>query len=79
MSVKLDDPAWAWWNGALAICFKIRDTEVSAIQLVEDDLRRLLFTHRQMGELVGKSFASAQKFGKEHEQELPPPVTAIVL
>lgn len=78
LSVKLDETAWAWWNGALAICFQLGDIEVFAIQLVEDDLRRLLFTHRQMGELVGKSFASAQKFCKEHEQELPPPVTAIV-
>lgn len=78
MSVKLDDTAWAWWNGALAIRFKLGDIEVSAIQLVEDGLSRLLFTHRQMGELVGKSKGSAQKFCKDHEQQLPPPVTAIV-
>ena len=45
---------------------------------MEDNLRRILFTHRQIGEPVGKNKASAQKFCKTYEQELPPTVTAIV-
>ncbi len=51
---------------------------VNAYQLAEDDLCRLLLTHRQIGEPIGKTKASAQKFCKEHEQELPSTVTAVV-
>ena len=58
--------------------FKLADIEVEAYQLANDSIERLLLTHRQIGEVVGKSKGSAQKFCKSHEQELPPTVTAIV-
>ena len=58
--------------------FKLADIEVEAYQLANDSTERLLLTHRQIGEVVGKSKGSAQKFCKSHEQELPPTVTAIV-
>lgn len=61
-----------------AVCLKLGDIEVCAYQLLEDNSGRLLFTHRQIGEIIGKSKGSAQKFCKTHEQELPPTVTAIV-
>lgn len=61
-----------------AVCFQLGDIEVCAYQLVEDNSGRLFFTHRQLGEIIGKSKGSAQKFCKEHEHELPPTVTAIV-
>lgn len=61
-----------------AVCLKLEGIEVSAYQLVEDNSSSLLFTHRQIGEIIGKSKGSAQKFCKDHEHELPPTVTAIV-
>lgn len=63
---------------AIAVSFKLGDIEVSAYRITEDNQPRLLFTHRQMGELIGKSKGSAQKFCKAYEQELPPPITAVV-
>ena len=63
---------------AIAVGFTLGDIKVEAYQLFEDNLRRILFTHRQIGEPVGKNKASAQKFCKTHEQKLPPTVTAIV-
>jgi len=41
-------------------------------------IQQALFTHRQIGEVVGKSKGSAQKFCKSREQELPPTVSTIV-
>lgn len=63
---------------AIAIRVKLGEIELCGYQVVEDNLRRILFTHRQIGEPIGKTKASAQKFCKEHEQELPPTVTAVV-
>ncbi len=63
---------------AIAVRFKLGDIEISAYQLVENNLPRQLFTHRQIGEVIGKTKASAQKFCQLHESELPPTVTAIV-
>ncbi len=63
---------------AIAVGFTLGDIKVEGYQLMEDNLRRILFTHRQIGEPVGKTKASVQKFCKEHEQELPPTVTAVV-
>jgi len=63
---------------AIAIRVKLGEIEVSGYQVVEDNLLSVLFTHRQIGEIIGKTKASAQKFCKTHEQELPPTVTAIV-
>ena len=58
--------------------FQLADIEIEAYQLASDQTLPLLFTHRQIGEVVGKSKGSAQKFCKSHEQELPPTVSAIV-
>ncbi|MGB7444203.1 MAG: hypothetical protein WA919_24315 [Coleofasciculaceae cyanobacterium] len=63
---------------AIAVRFQLGDIEIEAYQLAEEKTKRLLFTHRQIGEVVGKSKGSAQKFCKSHEQELPPTVSAIV-
>ena len=63
---------------AFAVCLKLGDIEVSAYQVLQDNQPRLVLTHRQIGEIVGKTKASAQKFCKANEQELPPTVTAVV-
>ncbi len=38
----------------------------------------LLFTHRQIGEAVGKTKGTAQRFLKQHADDFPPPVTASI-
>jgi len=63
---------------AIAVRVKLGEIEFSGYQVVEDNLLSVLFTHRQIGEIIGKTKASAQKFCKTHEQELPPTLTAIV-
>jgi hypothetical protein len=38
----------------------------------------LLFTHRQIGEAVGKTKGTAQKFLSSHASELPAPIKATI-
>jgi hypothetical protein len=63
---------------ATTVCLKLVNIEIPAYQVVENNAKRLWLTHRQIGEPVGKSKGSAQKFCKTHEAELPPTLAAIV-
>jgi hypothetical protein len=63
---------------ARAIRFQLGLIEVSGYQLACEEAQRLLFTHRQIAEVVGKSKGTAQKFCKSKESELPETVTAVV-
>jgi len=63
---------------AIAVRSQLGDIEIEAYQLAQEKTQSLLFTHRQIGEVVGKTKGSAQKFCKSREQELPPTVNAIV-
>jgi cell wall-associated NlpC family hydrolase len=63
---------------ALPVLVLLGNITVHAYQLASDNLCRLLLTHRQIGEPIGKTKASAQKFCKDHQQELPSTVTAVV-
>lgn len=61
---------------ARAVRFQLGNIEVSAYQLTSD--QRLLFSHRQIAEVVGKSKGTAQKFCKSKENELPETVRTVV-
>ncbi|MFP4100969.1 hypothetical protein [Coleofasciculus sp.] len=63
---------------ARAVRFQLGNIEVSGYQLTSDQDQRLLFTHRQIAEVVGKSKGTAQKFCKSKENELPETVKAVV-
>ncbi|MFP4412822.1 hypothetical protein [Coleofasciculus sp.] len=63
---------------ARAVRFQLGNIEVSGYQLTSDQDQRLLFTHRQIAEVVGKSKGTAQKFCKSNENELPETVKAVV-
>jgi hypothetical protein len=63
---------------ARAIRFQLGLIEVSGYQLACEEAQRLLFTHRQIAEVVGKSKGTAQMFCKSKESELPETVTAVV-
>ncbi len=59
---------------AQKVCYKLGDFSVEAYQLDG----QVLFTHRLIGETVGKTKSTAQRYCKLHEGELPTPVTAMV-
>jgi hypothetical protein len=63
---------------ARAIRFQLGLVEASGYQLACEEAQRLLFTHRQIAEVVGKSKGTAQKFCKSKESELPETITAVV-
>jgi hypothetical protein len=63
---------------ARAVRFQLGNIEVSGYQLTSDQDQRLLFTHRQIAEVVGKSKGTAQKFCKSNENDLPETVKAVV-
>ncbi|MEQ9549114.1 MAG: hypothetical protein RIM23_05800 [Coleofasciculus sp. G3-WIS-01] len=63
---------------ARAVRFQLGNIEVSGYQLTSAQDQRLLFTHRQIAEVVGKSKGTAQKFCKSKENELPETVKAVV-
>ncbi|MEQ8752698.1 MAG: hypothetical protein RID09_04150 [Coleofasciculus sp. G1-WW12-02] len=63
---------------ARAVRFQLGNIEVSGYQLTSDQDQRLLFTHRQIAEVVGKSKGTAQKFCKSNENNLPETVKAVV-
>jgi len=63
---------------AKAVRFQFGNIEVSGYQLTSDQDQRLLFTHRQIAEVVGKSKGTAQKFCKSNENNLPETVRTVV-
>ena len=63
---------------AQKVTVRVKDFSVEAYQLTIDDRNLLLFTHRQIGEIVGKTKATAQNFLKKHASELPEPIKALI-
>ena len=63
---------------AQKVTIVVHEFQIEAYQLTEDGQNLLLFTHRQIGEIVGKTKGTAQKFIKQHADEFPPPVTASI-
>ena len=58
------------------VTIQVKEFEVVGYQLAEDGRSLLLFTHRQVGEIIGKTKATAGRFLKQHAEELPPPIKA---
>ena len=56
----------------------VSEFQIEGYQLTLEGEPLLLFTHRQIGEIVGKTKATAQRFLKQHADEFPPPVTASI-
>lgn len=63
---------------AEAIKVEIGEFTISAYSLSQESQRQILFTHRLMAEIIGRSKTTAQKFCKENETKLPKTVRAIV-
>jgi len=61
---------------AQKVTLKVNQFQIEAYQLTEGG--ELLFTHRQIGEAVGKTKGTAQKFLSSHADELPPPIKATI-
>ena len=53
-------------NAAQKVTVRVKDFSVEAYQLTIDERDLLLFTHRQIGEIIGKTKATAQNFLKKH-------------
>ena len=58
------------------VTVRVKDFSVEAYQLTIDDRELILFTHRQIGEIIGKTKATAQNFLKQHAPDLPEPIKA---
>jgi hypothetical protein len=56
----------------------IGEFKIDAYQLNGDGKIHLLFTHRQIGEIVGKTKATAQSFLKKHAASLPETIKASI-
>ena len=63
-------------DAAQKVTVRVKDFSVEAYQLTIDERNLILFTHRQIGEIVGKTKATAQKFLKQHAEDLPEPIKA---
>ncbi len=63
---------------AQKVTIVVHEFQIEGYQLSEDGQNLLLKTHRQIGEIVGKTKGTAQKFIKQHADEFPPPVTASI-
>ena len=59
---------------AQKVTIGVKEFQISAYQLDENGRSLLLFTHRQVGEIIGKTKATARHFLKKHAEELPPPI-----
>ena len=61
---------------AQKVTIQVHQFQIQAYQHSEDG--ELLFTHRQIGEAVGKTKGTAQKFLSNHADELPSPLKATI-
>ena len=61
---------------AQKVTIQVKEFQLEAYQLAVSG--ELLFTHRQIGEIVGKTKGTAQKFLANHTDELPPPIKATI-
>ena len=56
---------------ATKITIPVEDFQIEAYQLKVKSELKLLFTHRQIGEIIGKTKATAGSFLRKHASELP--------
>ncbi|NEO99566.1 MAG: hypothetical protein F6K58_12980 [Symploca sp. SIO2E9] len=63
---------------AQKVIVKADEFDIETYQLIIDGRNLLLLTHRQIGEIVGKSKEAAQRFIKQHANNFPPPVKAFI-
>jgi hypothetical protein len=61
---------------AIKVTIIVGEFKLDAYQLNELGETHLLFTHRQIGEIVGKTKATAQNFLKKQADSLPEPIKA---
>jgi len=59
---------------AQKVLIKVKEFNLEGYLVKIDNNDRLLFTHRQIGEIVGKSKATAQNYLKKNAGELPSPI-----
>ena len=59
---------------ATKVTIPVGDFQLEAYQIKVESELKLLFTHRQIGEIIGKTKAAAGSFLRKHAEELPPPV-----
>jgi hypothetical protein len=63
---------------AVKVTILVGEFKLDAYQLNDDGKTHLLFTHRQIGEIVGKTKATAQNFLKKQAAGLSEPIKAII-
>jgi ParB-like chromosome segregation protein Spo0J len=63
---------------AIKVTILVGEFKLDAYQLNLDGETHLLFTHRQIGEIVGKTKATAQNFLKKQAADLPEPIKGII-
>ena len=63
---------------AVKVTILVGEFKLDAYQLNHDGETHLLFTHRQIGEIVGKTKATAQNFLKKQAADLPEPIKGII-
>ncbi len=63
---------------AQKVTIVVHEFQIEGYQLTLEGEPLLLKTHRQIGEIVGKTQATAQRFLKQHAEQFPPPVTASI-
>jgi hypothetical protein len=61
---------------AKKVCLKFEEVLVEAYQITSNEQEQLLLTHRQIGESIGKSKETAQRFLKQHQNDFPEPILA---
>ena len=61
---------------AIKVTIIVGEFKIDAYQLKGDGETHLLFTHRQIGEIIGKTKATAQNFLKKHAASLPDTIKA---
>ncbi|MDJ0719091.1 MAG: hypothetical protein QNJ54_33505 [Prochloraceae cyanobacterium] len=63
---------------AQKVTILVKKFQSEADQLTIDDRTLVLFTHRQSGEIIGKTKATAQKFRQQNAEQLPEPIKAYI-
>ena len=63
---------------AIKVTILVGEFKIDAYQLNLDGESHLLFTHRQIGEIIGKTKATAQNFLKKHAASLPETIKASI-
>jgi hypothetical protein len=64
---------------AKKVCLKFEKVLVEAYQIASNEREQLVLTHRQIGESIGKTKETAQRFLKQHQNEFPEFILAKIL